>query len=266
MAQQIDAGRRLGLSTDPLVVKATLMNSAAKVPDKNNNAWQPQSAALLGGVLNVTQPLDNHSGAGQVNGAALAEQYLAGEFGPGLVDAVGWDLGSVGIGQFVDYQIDPNLNFGSTLTATLAWNRNVGRTDNGNGIADIGDSFDVLRPLSNLDLQIFRNGELVAQSVSGVDNLEHLQLALDTTAEYTLRVLGSSVFGAPETFALAWHGVAVPEPASLTLVILAAGAWAVRRRRQVGRTIVSAHLRTFPADEQDCPSYGKVLDNGRWVP
>jgi len=230
MAQQIDAGRRLGLSTDPLVVKATLMNSAVKVPDKSNNAWQPYAASQLGDVYTVTRPLDDHSGAGQVDGAALAAQYLAGEFGPGLVDPVGWDLGGVGVGQFVDYEIDPNLMFGTTLTATLAWNRHVGRIDNGNGVIDIADTFSVLQPLSNLDLQIFRNGDLVAQSVSTVDNLEHLRIAVDTTAQYTLRVLGSNVSGAMETFALAWHGVAVPEPANLTLAVVVVGLWAWRWR------------------------------------
>ena len=47
MAQQIDAGNRLGLSTDPLVVKATIMNSASKIPDKQNNPWEPASSSRI---------------------------------------------------------------------------------------------------------------------------------------------------------------------------------------------------------------------------
>jgi subtilisin family serine protease len=232
IAQQIEGGRLHGLSTDPLVVKATLMNSAAKVRDKNNNAWQPHTASLANEVFTTTRPLDDHSGAGQIDGAALAEQYLAGEFAPGLVSPVGWDLHSVGAGQFLDYAIGPQLLTGSMLTTTLTWHRHVGRTDNGNGIVDVGDSFFLIRALTNLDLQIFRNGELFAQSMSPVDNVEHLNLLLDTTANYTLRVLNIGSFA--EQFALAWHGVGVPapEPATWVLAISAALTMGRRRRRR----------------------------------
>ena len=60
------------------------------VLDKQGNAWepgQPGSATNIGGVYTVTQPLDIHSGAGQIDGSTLATQYLAGEMGPGSVDA-----------------------------------------------------------------------------------------------------------------------------------------------------------------------------------
>jgi hypothetical protein len=219
-----------------LVVKATIMNSANKaVLDKQNNPWepgQPGSTSNAGGVFSATQPLDTHSGAGTIDGLALATQYLAGEMGPGLVDAIGWDLNSIGNGQFVDYLIDANLIVGGTLNATLTWYRHVGRTDNGNGIIDSGDSFFALQSLSNLDLQILKNGTLIAESVSEVDNVEHLSWDLDETAQYTLRVAGVGVFGGNEQFGLAWYGTAVPEPASWLLMLGAAIGLAARRQRR----------------------------------
>jgi hypothetical protein len=120
---------------------------------------------------------------------------------------------------------------GTSLTATLTWHRHVGRTDNGNGIIDALDTFTQLMPLNNLNLEILRNGSLVAQSISSVDNVEHLDFQIDAAAQYTLRVLGANVAGGPEPFALAWRGVAVPEPATILLAVLAAAAIAVGRRR-----------------------------------
>jgi subtilisin family serine protease len=232
MAQQIDAGNRLGMSTDPLVVKATIMNSASKIPDKQNNPWEPASSSNFGGLYSTSQPLNPHSGAGFVNGQTLSAQYLAGQMAPGLVDSVGWDLNSVSTGQFIDYVIDPNLISGSMFNATLTWYRHVGRSDNGNGIVDAGDSFFLQQSLSNLNLQVLRDGNVIAQSISGVDNLEHLHFAINTVDQYTLRVLGANVFGGTEQFALAWYGTAVPEPAGALVATMAILPLCVRRKRR----------------------------------
>jgi hypothetical protein len=235
MAQQIEAGNTHGLSTDPLVIKATVMNSALNILDKTGGAWTPGvagSASNIGGVYTVTQPLDTESGTGIVDGARLASQYLAGEMGPGAVSAVGWDLNSVANSQFVDYIINPSLILGSTLNATLTWYRHVGRNDNGNGIIDAGDSFFSLQSLSDLDLQVFRNGTLIAESTSNLDNVEHLKWNVDQAAQYTLRVKGLNVFGGNEQFSLAWYGTAVPEPASMSLLLVAVVGLAISTRRK----------------------------------
>jgi hypothetical protein len=221
LAQLLDAGTTLGYSTNPLVVKAAIMNSAGKsVLDRSFNPWAPASVANVAGVTTVSQPLDTDSGAGLINGLATAEQYLAGELSPGFVASIGWDLNAVAGGQFVDYIIDPGLAAGSALTATLTWHRHVGLSDNGNGAVDAGDTFFLEQALSNLNLQVLRNGTLVAQSVSTVDNVEHLFFDIDRSARYTLRVIGATVGGGSEQFALAWRGVALPEPASFVLVLL----------------------------------------------
>jgi hypothetical protein len=151
---------------------------------------------------------------------------------PGVVDSIGWDLHSVAPGQFIDYIIDPNLISGSMLDATLTWYRHVGRNDNGNGLVDAGDSFFLQQALSNLNLQVLRDGNLIAQSLSSVDNLEHLHIPINSVDQYTLRVFGANIFGGTEQFALAWYSTAVPEPSCALLAALAILSLFGTRRRQ----------------------------------
>jgi hypothetical protein len=132
--------------------------------------------------------------------------------------------------QTIDYVIDPSLVLGSKLTATLTWYRHVTRFDNGNGIIDANDTFSQSQQLSNLNLQILRNGTLVAESASAVDSLEHLHINVDQFAQYTLRVVGPRVSGGSDEFALAWYATAVPEPTGTILAVIAALSVAVRRR------------------------------------
>jgi hypothetical protein len=236
IAQQLEAGARLGLSTDPLVVKATIMNSATKILDKNGGAWEPSLASNNAGVFTATEPLDPHSGAGQVDGLQLASQYLVGETAPGLVAPIGWDLNSIGGSQSVDYVIAPPLGLGSTLTATLTWYRHVGRTDDGDGIIDAGDSFTLLQGLSDLQLSVLRDGSPIAQSTSSLDNLEHLNIPIDQQAQYTLRVTGLRIGRVAEQFALAWSAVAVPEPTAMALALFAvANTFVFANRRPLNR-------------------------------
>lgn len=214
VAQQIDAGRSLGLSVDPMVIRATVLNSASKeVRGKRGQAWSASVA---------DQPLDPQSGAGQIDGVELATQYLAGEQAPGLVAPIGWDLGEVTDAGFVDYTIDAPLEFGSSLTATLAWSRHVGRIDRGAAGVDAADSFFLEEALDDLDLQFYADGVLVAESRSQRDNLEHLYVPIMPATTYTLRVVGESITGASpsEPYAIAWSTVAVPEAATAALAAL----------------------------------------------
>jgi len=204
MAQQIGYGQAHGLSTNPLVIKATMLNSAVKVLDKDGTDWKPRASSpvagvlqltsplsTVAGVLQVTSPLDVDQGTGQVDGARLITQYTAGQQGPGVVGAVGWDLHTISGVAPVDYTISAPQLAGSMVDVTLDWFRHVSRADDGNGIVDSLDTF-TAAPLSNLDLAVLVGGNPVAKSISTVDNVEYLHFALPQDGMVTIEVDGIS--------------------------------------------------------------------------
>jgi autotransporter-associated beta strand protein len=220
IAQQIEYGRALGLSTHPLVVKTTMMNAARKdVLDKNGSVWQHASSHTTDGIFTVNQPLDDQAGAGQITSQGLLAQYGAGQYSPGVVPSVGWDLRTVTGVSHIDYLFGGHLQEGSVFTATLSWLRAVTRIDDGDGAINSQDAFFQSGALDNLDIQLLANGNVVAQSVSKVDNVEHLVWSIPMTTSYTLRVSRLDVenSGPDELFGLAWNSVFVPEPSSITI-------------------------------------------------
>jgi len=217
MAQQIGYGQTHGLSTNPLVIKATMLNSAVKMLDKDGTDWKPRASSMVAGVLQVTSPLDVDQGTGQVDGAQLFGQYTAGRQPPGAVGAVGWDLHTISGISPVDYTIGAPQLAGTMVDVTLDWFRHVSRTDNGNGVIDSLDTF-TAAPLSNLDLTVVVGGSPVAKSISTVDNVEYLHFALPQDGIVTIEVDGVSYADAnnpSELYSLAWN--VVPEPAGVVL-------------------------------------------------
>jgi hypothetical protein len=212
MAQQLDYGFANGLSTSPLVIKATLVNASSReVLDRNFGVWEPAGSTQAGGVLSVTQPLDTDSGAGQINGVALYNQYSPGQFSPGIVRDTGWDLGTVSDQGSIVYEINVPLPAHAELDVTLSWFRHVSRFDDGNGVIDAGDLFAQSSPLDDLNFEILRAGATIARSISSVDNLEHLKFTTDQSGMYAIRVIGNSVVGGSlEAYALAWRTVDLP--------------------------------------------------------
>ena len=220
IAQELEAGATHGFSTDPLVVKATIMNSATKkVLGRTFQPWAPGNMTNVAGVATTSHPLDPQSGAGLIDGLALAHQYLVGDKGPGNVGDIGWDLNQIANQGTIDYTINHALAVGSKLTATLTWYRHVARIDDGDGVLDANDTFYQDQTLSNLDLEVLRNGVPIAASISTVDNVEHLNVSIDQGAQYSVRVLGTNVYGGSERYAVAWY---VPEPGGLMLAVCAA--------------------------------------------
>ncbi|MBN1852340.1 MAG: S8 family serine peptidase [Pirellulales bacterium] len=222
MAQQLEYGNLHNMSTNPLVFRATIVNSTVPVLNKQGVDWTPAEASQNGGVFEVTQPLDAHSGAGQIDGVRLFSQYAAGEQAPGSVDPIGWDLGTITSVNSLDYEIDQDLRGGTELTASLTWYRHVTRTNYGSPGVDASDLFSVNEALDNLDLEILLNGNPIARSISVVDNLEFLRILLPGTGHVTIRVHRQNVAnsGPGELFGLAWCGVVIPEPGTLVLGLL----------------------------------------------
>ena len=184
---------RTAFRLDPLVLKSTLLNSAEKIRDRNGAAWAPNAAVTISGVYTTNSPLNVSAGAGELDGLQFSKQYLAGQNGPGNVPSLGWDLNNVQ--TTLVYRLD-RLQPGSTLETTLDWFRHVAWTDNnGNGIIDSSDFFSQLSPLANLDLFVYRDDQLIAQSVSMIDNVEELNLTNLTAGNYDIRVNRTSGMG-----------------------------------------------------------------------
>ncbi len=234
VTQQIEYGRNNGLSTNPLVLKSTLLNSAEKsIFDKNGDSWAPFAASQQGGVYTITSPLDDELGAGQIDGLALYQQYDAGEQKAGQVKEIGWDLHTISDSESIEYFFDAELLGHTDFTATLTWSRQVDYVDNGNGVIDQFDQYNVTEPLANLDLTLLQDGVPIAASVSTVDNVEHLFFNLTATADYSLRIDRQNISGTgPDTqFGIAWWATAIPEPSG-TLILFAIGLTAISRRQK----------------------------------
>lgn len=250
----VDAGRTLYGTTqaiDARVIKSVLLNSADKLP-----GWDNGQSISTGHIV-TTQSLDYAQGAGRMNLSSAFDQYLdLGHGGlaattdlPGLVPgsdvivgSVGWDFAQVGILSTNTYFLNQPLAGDSLFSATLAWfvDRNPG------SLADFAGAGE--EHFANLELDVFQFDNLidrnrlrtVAQSVSLFNVVEHLNFQIDETGYYGIDVRFPSshwnFLGLDsETYGLAWNGLAVPEPHSLAMSLLALPAcWLRNGRRLVG--------------------------------
>ena len=207
---------------DGRVVKAVLMNSAAKTAGWNNGQ------TTVAGRVTTTQSLDYAVGAGALDLANAYTQYTTGTadvagLGGGNVATAGWDYGSVAAGSPNDYFLAP-VGPHSRLAVTLDWfvNRSFNPT--------LSSASDV--QMANLDLEVWSvlNGALdqkVGESKSLYNNAEHLSFDLPEGQYYALRVLwAGETYDVPgntpdvESYGLAWQVSTVPEPSSMVLVLL----------------------------------------------
>jgi hypothetical protein len=210
-------------ATDARTVKALLLNGANKPAD-----W----------THTQTSPLDHRYGAGIVDANNSAQELAAGEYkysattttsslgGSHLPPAgavavepslTGWDLRTINSGSRSDavnhyvFSVGKSGGPTSALTATLTWERQLSRSS-----------------INNLDLYLYNTstGALVAQSISGVDNVEHLSTAGLAPGTYDIEVLkhgGTAGVSAgdvsnSETYALAFNFVQAQQPTSATFV------------------------------------------------
>lgn len=223
-----------GSAIDGRVIKAVLLNSADKTMNWDNGQM------LTGDTITTTQSLDYRVGAGRMNLDRAYDQYLSGTTGVALrgggVESIGWDYGSVDSTAPAEYYIAQALVAGSTFSATLTWFVDY-TWDYETSLGELyTDSFD------NLDLQIWRvDGggvptDLIAQSISLYNTVEHLSFEIPVTGHYMIRVIWAGEHYDfvddldAEFFGLAWYGVAVPAPGALALFSI--GIAAVTRRRR----------------------------------
>ena len=228
-----DAASTLGMpvnAEDTRIIKATLLNSARKIPGWTN-AQTPHPNGN-GGVV-TTQSLDYSSGAGAIDMTRTYSQFIqgqtdiAGTTGGSTAQARGWDYATASVGSSTDITITTPLLGGSEFRATLTWFRD--RTY-------ISSSSQVDNGFADLNLQIWDSAftTLISESKSLYNEVEHLVFNLPATGTYALRVqYAGNTFGSinAEEFGLAWWGTAVPEPTTLLLLLPALAAITIQRKR-----------------------------------
>jgi Subtilase family/PEP-CTERM motif len=236
---------------DPRTMKALLLNSATKLPGWGQGSvfggTTGLTGSLTGGVTTVTQPLDPNQGAGLLNANGAYSIMDAGKKSPtfqsnGLTTIVnppvtptGWDFNTVKLNLTNIYQVSGQA--AGTVALTLDWYRDVG--------AAVAGTNSILG-MANLDLYLyssldsaFTNVSLTAQSISSVDNIEHLWFTNLPTAyyEFGVRYTGYDSQGGPtvtdEQYGLAWT-FSVPEPSTLLLAALGISTlwWRTKRNRR----------------------------------
>lgn len=225
-------------ATQSVVIKSVLMNSADKLAGWDNGQQ------LVDGVITTNQALDYTTGAGRLNLAKAFDQYVTGtrdvvtassDFNA-LVDATGWDFGSVAFGADNSYYLDQELLAGQQIAITLSWMRDRIWSDEDMDFSDLRQA--------QLDLFVYRilagGDQLVAQSISPVSTTQELFFTLAEGGNYRFEVDWSqNLFDLSQTlpgtqnYGVAWS-VGIPEPG--TALLLAVGAVFVFFRRYIRRT------------------------------
>jgi len=199
-----DGGSGTTLSaTNARTVKALLLNGAIKPADWTHSSTAPLDTRYGAGILNVFNSYRQLAGGKR----AYIEATSVGTDNPhppggatGNIGALsGWDFNSVnstassdGVNHYY-FNLSNSLGKSFTLTATLVWERQLHKT-----------------AINNLDLFLFNTGDsnLIASSVSSVDNVEHIFLPALSPGRYDLQVFkhgGVSRVSNSETYALAFE-------------------------------------------------------------
>jgi hypothetical protein len=168
------------------VVKAMLLAGATK-------------NEFTGWSRTPTQPLDDTFGAGEANIynsylITQGGQFLGSNSVPTPVGSYGWDYRTISQGAANELKYLFQIPAGSTaeeLSIALAWNvftQNPFTT----------------QTLSNLDITLRDSlGQIVDQSISTIDNVEHIYLTNLAAGEYTLTVSNASITS--RDFGVAWR-------------------------------------------------------------
>jgi len=225
------------------VIKAVILNSADKlngvhdsdrtIVNKSGEDWTQSPAYTNDGIA-----LDIEMGAGHLNVTNAIKQFSSGDQDVqssqnAIVPPIGWlyertvpppqsPQPPCGCIPFNDYTINETLvgNNGSGggeppgepdpdsknfIAITLTWDRKVEIAD-GSTRYEEGDDF-VGSQLNNLDLFLMKNdgsNEIVAQSTTTDNNVEHIFTNNFPTGDYKIRVRHNGGLGEIQFFALAW--------------------------------------------------------------
>jgi hypothetical protein len=207
-----DGGGDTNAASDMRTVKALLLNGAIKPNGWTNGPGTPLDARHGAGWVNVFNSYQQliggkHSAieglAVETNGLHLPMSGL-GSSNP----LRGWDFRTLsssmsndGINYYYFDATNDVQNTKFTFTATLVWNRHDGQSN-----------------INDLNLYLYNtvNSILVAESISFVNNVEHLYVCNLPQGRYNLQVwkaggnAGNGRVTSDETYALAWEFFALP--------------------------------------------------------
>ncbi len=172
-------------------------------------SWTPAGWSFDGTKLTVTKPLDDEQGVGFLDADRAIINLAGGNDGPGSVAGIGWDQSTISPGDLLTthtYALHQTLAAGSFLTATLTWDRVINESD-GDGVVEQTDTY-AFGELANLDLRVLDAGnQIVAESISTTDNVEHLHVPLPANGQpddYKLQVIYNGGGVLATDYALAW--------------------------------------------------------------
>jgi hypothetical protein len=197
-------------ATNPLTIKALLMNGATKYAGWTNSP---------------TAPLDPTTGAGVANAYNSYENLVAGQHSPQLTNtsltpatgstttSAGWDLNSLTTPDSSNAVAHYLLNVPGTsaFTSTLTWDRPAGTITANSIEATTLNTFELL-------LYNVVTNTITEESISTVDNVQYLYMADLPAGIYDLEVvkIGLNAATATDTYALAFNAQLLNPVAGLT--------------------------------------------------
>ena len=177
------------------VIKAILMNSAAKLPYWHKGQITPDD--------DTESPLDLTQGAGALDATAALDLLTAGLQEPGIVPASGWD-NRVLDANYLQYDytlnaIEPN----QMITATLCWNYHYQNHYPFEHLQE--EDADLRLELWGFDPNAPGDETLVDFCDSINDNVEHIYFkSTEQFTDYRIRVLFSHSQSIEQRYAIAW--------------------------------------------------------------
>lgn len=215
---EVVARRSTTSGATPVVaaVVARLLEAADQLEDSEAQQSEVIKAIVMAGAHKPTgwqcavgKPLDEHLGAGIVRLGASLDILMAGRpKSEQTIDRQGWDFQTLASNQHRNYELvldTPNVN----VSIILIWHRRIdGRkiTDLVTGQAKWLDNALV----ANLDLRVSRKDQkgghqVIAQSTSSIDNVEHIYLQQPPMGRYDVQVLRQDHIAQDWDYAIAWR-------------------------------------------------------------
>lgn len=206
-----DGGANTSVATNLITIKTLLLNGAVKPSGWTNSSTRPLDLRYGAGVVNVFNSWNQLKGGKhppiETTAITTGTPHPAGSNLNNESSLIGWDYNSLSTTSSQDkinhYYFDLTGTNVYTLTATLAWNRQQGKT-----------------AINNLNLFLYDipSGNLVAASISAIDNVEHLSLPQLPPGRYDLQVLkeGNAQVTSGETYALTFEFFSLKLETALT--------------------------------------------------